>query len=328
MDTRPIIPSQKITLIIFSIFLIFFLIGNYLIAGPIFEGYLYSEYLNSNNFIDSIPNTLGRPLALIPNILIHFVFDDSRFGYFLLSSSLALLRGCTVFLIRKSLGRYSLPIATLVILIPFWQANLNERFIAAQFSINFSFLALCIYIRNPNSKKLILIASTMAILTYPPVALVLPISIVAISTNSLTPFKSLVQKLFGQLWLFLPILAYLFWLILLRMLQFDSYDTRVGNMPTLSAVKNLVKTLIVVDPGITALLFIFPFLLSKILHPKKAGWLTFLSVSLIFISPLTYSQAAIHLNDPERVFFCISLSSLFLSVLILTNRVDSSNVYK
>lgn len=301
------------------------LLVTYQVSGPIFEGYMYSEFLKNNPLVESIPNTLGRPFALIPNIIETFFFGLSKEGFFAVETLLLLSRGLVVLFspIKNNFLKFSFSIT--VMLVPFWAASLNERFFAAQLSLTFSLLSIRFLIKEGTGNYLGGIFFGLATLTYPPVMLVVPIVwfILRLTTERFN-LKQIVRSS-QALTLSGVMILYFIWIVVLKALHVNSYDARMSGRPSILGVENLISTLSNDFPIKTLLILLFSvFILNAYSNNSTNKIKVVLISTLLLATPLTYLQASLHLNDPERVYFSVSsaLICLFFAIFIIDSKFE------
>jgi hypothetical protein len=310
--------SPRLNLIIFVFLISVLLSANFFASGPVFEGYLFTESLNNLGFQDSTWGLIGRPLSVIPHVLIWYFFDGSHFGYFVVSSLLMLFRGATIFLLAKELKKNVWFLSLAAMLVPMWGGIFNERFMSAQFSLNFGLLAICLYVKKYS--KLSIFAMLLATFTYPPIVLSLPLSILITKAQSMNVKGVRFSSLFSHFKLFIPLALYVGWLSIIRFFGSESYDTIVSGKPHLRfALQNLFETLFVDNTVKSILILILPIVLARAILPNLNIVATIATTSLILLATAPYVRVAIHLNDPERVFFPISATVLFIFILHLSS---------
>lgn len=317
---HPIWPhmTPKIHSIVFVFLIGVLLLANFFVSGAVFEGYLISESFKNLGFQASSWGFLGRPLSATPHTVIWYFFEGSHFGYFIVSSFLMLFRGATIFLLAKELKNNVWFLSLAAMLVPLWGAIFNERFIGAQLSLNFGILAICLYIKN--HQKLSVFVMLLATFAYPPIVLAAPIAILIFKGQAPSAKSSILPSLFSKAALLIPLAIYVAWLSIIRFFGNESYDTAVSGIPPMRmALQNLFETLVVENTIKTLLISILPVVLAKTLLPSLNLFIILGTTFFIFISPLPYARVAIHLNDPERVFFPISSTVLFIFILHLSS---------
>jgi hypothetical protein len=306
--------------------LFLFLISMYSSSGPLLEGYQINEFLNSSNYFEFFPSIANRPLSFIPHLIATSISGNAIFGYFIVNSLLGIVRWHSTSMLRSQFGTFHYHLVLFhSLFLPPWIGVSNERFLPAQLAATLLYAGYCREFsskRGPLGKTLIVLSA----FTYPPI-FVLPLVFQLIKICRSIIIGKKINLPDGFLFSFIFTLFFALTSFILGKVLPNNYDSAQTGLPTVSNFFDSLGTIYSKYPSLAfSLLLIIMYSTWLITHNPKSFVLMFvITCSIVPISSVTFSVNNLYVNDPERIFFPISVLLLVLLANLKGNEFESEN---
>lgn len=295
-----------------GIFLLFF-ISIYYSSGPLLEGYQINEFLNSNSYFGFFPSIANRPLSFMPHLIATSISGNATTGYFLVNLLLGAIRWHSTSMLRSQFGTFHYRVLLFhSLFLPPWIGISNERFLPAQLAVTLLYAGYC---REFSSKKgslgKILIA--LSAFSYPPIFIIpLVFQLIKISRSLL--IRRIILLPDGFLFAFTFTIFFVSASLILGKVLPNNYDSAQTGLPRVSNFFSSLETIYSNYPIMTAsLLLMMVYLTWSITHNPKRFILAFAIIcAIVPISSVSFSVNDLYVNDPERIYFPISVLLLIL----------------
>jgi hypothetical protein len=275
-------------------------------TGPINEG--YSLFENRKYWSEYFGSMAGRPLTFLPNLIALNIGTTNPFGFIVVMNALSIFR-ILIFYKLYRLRATAIPhfiLFCFAFLLP-WANVMNERYFPASTAATLILLAFLFSEQNRIFRANV--TTLTAGLFYPPVSFIFPVYYII---EHILKRKSVKEIIFAGGTL--GSLVFLLYYAMASTLFPTSYDAATtGNVSVETLIGVYRTTYISYWPHtvlLVSMILLFANQVSKDFSNKLKSGL----VVLVFLplSSLVYATSNLHVNDPERIFFPLTVTILLL----------------